>query len=629
MKFISYSLILTLIISVFASSCQKDAGPTPDSNLKTASDSVNQPGQSINSVSTTTNTDSAARISIAERYAWRHWHKPKPPVKPTAPDTTTKTGTAPTTGTGTKTGTTTPTTGTGTKTGTTTPTTGTGTKTGTTPPTTDTGTKGTTTPTTGTGTTKPTTGTGTKTGTTPPTTGTGTTKPTTGTGTKTGTTPPTTGTGTKTGTTTPTTGTGTKTGTTPPTTGTGTKTGTTTPTTGTGTKTGTTTPTTGTGTKTGTTTPTTGTGTKTGTTTPTTGTGTTTGTTTGTKTGTTPATGTTTGTKTGTTPTTGTTTGTTGTKKPTNPTTPTTPTKTASAYTYSAPILLQNQNNVTISGDSINGGSKPCISLINCTNIHITNCKLQNGTTVNSTGVNTLNCTGITVDNCLITKVSTGVYAQASQQINVNNNQFLNMMGPFPRGAYVQFNNVSGTGNQIVNNKGENVSGQSNPEDGINLYQSNGTAASPILVTGNMLRGGGPSTTGSGITVGDQGGSYETITGNTVVNTGNIGMQVAGGTHITMSNNMIYSTATSISHLGLGYGNYSGVASNNITITGNKIKWMCGKASDLAYYPKGTTSVEKDMSAESTIALPTGWTANITDAAISATILPASLITMR
>ena len=161
----------------------------------------------------------------------------------------------------------------------------------------------------------------------------------------------------------------------------------------------------------------------------------------------------------------------------------------------------------------------------------------------------------------------------------------------------------------------------------VDALASNGTAASPILVTGNMLRGGGPSTTGSGITVGDQGGSYETITGNTVVNTGNIGMQVAGGTNIIMSNNVIYSTATSISHLGLGYGNYSGVASNNITMTGNKIKWMCGKASDLAYYPKGTTSVEKDLGLGCTA--PTGWTANITGAAISATILPTTLITMK
>ncbi|HVV53698.1 MAG TPA: right-handed parallel beta-helix repeat-containing protein [Mucilaginibacter sp.] len=313
------------------------------------------------------------------------------------------------------------------------------------------------------------------------------------------------------------------------------------------------------------------------------------------------------------------------TTKSTSATTTTAP-KIASAYKLAAPIVLKNQSNLTISGDSINGGAGPCISLTNCTNIHITKCKLMNGTTVSSTGLNLYGCKNITIDYCFISKVATGVYAQNSSTVVVDNNQFLNMMGPYPRGAYVQFNNVSGGGNRITNNKGENVAGQSNPEDGINLYKSNGLSTDPILVSGNELRGGGPSTTGSGITVGDQGGSYQTITNNTCVNTGNIGMQVAGGTYINMSNNTIYSTATSISHLGLGCGNYSGTASNNITMGGNKIKWMCGKASDLAYYPAGTTVVEKDESVQSGLAKPAGWGTNILSATISANILPTTLI---
>ncbi|MBS1526626.1 MAG: right-handed parallel beta-helix repeat-containing protein [Bacteroidetes bacterium] len=299
-------------------------------------------------------------------------------------------------------------------------------------------------------------------------------------------------------------------------------------------------------------------------------------------------------------------------------------------YKGSAPIVLRNQSNVTISGDSISGGAVPCISLTNCKNVHITKCKLCNGTTVNSLGVQLAGCSNITIDYCFITKVATGVYAQAcTGGIVVNANQFLNMMGPYPRGACVQFNNVSGGGNRITNNKSDNVAGKSNPEDAINLYKSNGLPTDPILVSGNMLRGGGPSTTGSGITVGDQGGSYETVTNNIVVNTGTDGMQVAGGTYITMSNNIIYSSATSISHVGLGYGNYSGLPSNNIVMTGNKIKWMCGRASDLAYYPKGTTVVEKDASMQTGITPPTGWSANILGASLSASVLPTTLITMK
>jgi parallel beta helix pectate lyase-like protein len=301
----------------------------------------------------------------------------------------------------------------------------------------------------------------------------------------------------------------------------------------------------------------------------------------------------------------------------------------AQPYKASAPLTYKNQSNLTISGDSISGGAVPCITLIGCSNVHITKCKLCNGTTVNSLGVSLLNCTNVTVDYCFITKVATGVYAQASSGIVVNLNQFLNMMGPYPRGAYVQFNTVTGGGNRITNNKGENIAGQSNPEDGINVYKSNGLPTDPILVSGNMLRGGGPSTTGSGITVADNGGSYQTITNNIVVNPGNIGMQVAGGTFINLSNNIIYSAASPISHQGLGYGNYSGVPSNNVTITGNKVKWMCGKASDLAYYKPLPTSVEKDASIQAGLATPTGWAQNQLGAAITASVLPTTLITMK
>ncbi|HVS93021.1 MAG TPA: right-handed parallel beta-helix repeat-containing protein [Mucilaginibacter sp.] len=301
----------------------------------------------------------------------------------------------------------------------------------------------------------------------------------------------------------------------------------------------------------------------------------------------------------------------------------------AQPYKASAPIVLKNQSNVTISGDSISGGTGPCISLTNCTNVHITKCKLCNGTTVYAVGVQLAGCKNVTIDYCFFTKVATGVYAQASTKINVNANQFLNMMGPYPRGAYVQFNNVSGGGNRITNNRGECVVGQSNPEDGINLYKCNGLPNDAILVSGNMLRGGGPSTTGSGITVGDQGGSYELVQNNILVNTGTDGMQVAGGTYIMMRNNIIYGSATPISHVGLGFGNYSGLACNNITITGNQVKWMCGRASDLAYYPKGTTVVEKDASMQTGLPTPAGWTANVLGANISASVLPTTLITMK
>ena len=280
-----------------------------------------------------------------------------------------------------------------------------------------------------------------------------------------------------------------------------------------------------------------------------------------------------------------------------------------SKLTTVAPFTLSGKSNLVISGDSITGGTIG-IQLNNCSNITITNCQFQGQTLF---AIYLLGCSNITIKNNYVANVGAGIYAQlCTGGINVSSNYMLNMKGPLPHADFIQFSQVSGANNLISHNNLEDLPGQSNAEDAINLYKCNGTAASPITVSYNFIRGGGPSTTGSGITVADQGGSYELVTNNTVINSGYIGMQVAGGTYITMTNNNIYSAAFPYSHLGLGYGNYSGVASNNVTISNNNICWMSALPSDLKGRPAGTTQVEFDKSYQSTLTQPTGWTTNVT-----------------
>lgn len=300
-----------------------------------------------------------------------------------------------------------------------------------------------------------------------------------------------------------------------------------------------------------------------------------------------------------------------------------TPVAKGPSYKLSAPIKLNGVHDLTINGDSIIGGSVPCIQLLNCSNIHITKCRLLNST---HEGIFIWNCSGITVDSCYISKVSTGVFALdcTKGSIHINSNQLLNMIGPYPKGDFIQFSNVNGLDNEILNNRGENIQGESDPEDGISVYKSNGTPNSPIVIKGNWIRGGGPSTTGSGITLGDQGGSYQVAEDNIIVNSGNIGMQVAGGNYIKIINNSITSLAFPWSHLGLGCGNYSGQPSSNITISYNKVKWISGKLSDQI---KGSKSIEKDASYQAGTIAPTGWTTNILNASISLSILPDVIIT--
>ena len=293
-------------------------------------------------------------------------------------------------------------------------------------------------------------------------------------------------------------------------------------------------------------------------------------------------------------------------------------------YVSSAPLVIYEKYNLTINGDSINGGSSTCISIINCANIHITHCKLQNSSAF---GIFITNSTNVLVDSTDILNVGTGIAASgcAGGGIRVQYNQIENMMGPFPKGSSIQFNKVGGPYNRIMYNNIQNITGESNPEDAISLYQSNGVVGDMILVLGNKIRGGGPSSTGSGINLGDGGGSYECALNNTLVNTGYIGIQITGGTNIQAQNNTIYSDPFPWSHLGLGYGNFSGLPSNNITISGNKIKWLAGKASDLVNYP-GKTYIEQDESYQAGATQPTGWSTNVVNASINSTILPTTLV---
>jgi hypothetical protein len=288
----------------------------------------------------------------------------------------------------------------------------------------------------------------------------------------------------------------------------------------------------------------------------------------------------------------------------------------ATTYTSSAPISYYSKNNITISGLSISGGTN-CIALYNCNNVHITNCRLANASTY---GIMLNNCTNITVDYNYVTNVKSGVHVYQGSTIKVNNNQFLNMLGPFPNGNFVQFATVNGGGNQINYNKCEDIAWVGHPQDGISLYQSNGKLGDSIQVIGNWIRGGQvqhDSGGAAGIVLGDVGGSYQVARNNILVNPGFVGAQVQGGSNIKMDHNTIYSSSTPYSNCGICYANYSGTSSWNVNMSYNKVK----------YYQ--TSGTEWDSWLDKSVSAPAGWSTNILKAAISSTILPTTIITMK
>jgi parallel beta-helix repeat protein len=276
-------------------------------------------------------------------------------------------------------------------------------------------------------------------------------------------------------------------------------------------------------------------------------------------------------------------------------------------------ISLTNQSGVTISGKSIAGGSAASITLCNCNNITVTNCKLYNSTNV---GIYLYNCYNITIKGNYFTNLATGVNVVQCPKggIEVNSNQFLNMMGPYPKGQFVQFNNVGGAYNQINSNICENIMGESKPEDAISIYESNGTAASPITINGNEIRGGGPSTSGGGIMIGDSGGSYITANGNTLVNPGQYGIAISGGSHNAITNNIVYGAKQSFTNIGM-YVEAIGANISAATVSGNRVKFY------------NSAGVCNGAWLASGLATPSGWTNNNWNANIDASVLPATLIT--
>jgi parallel beta-helix repeat protein len=300
-------------------------------------------------------------------------------------------------------------------------------------------------------------------------------------------------------------------------------------------------------------------------------------------------------------------------------TTPTSPLHFASnslasltSYTPSSAINMTGAHDITISGKSISGGSAPSITLTNCYNVHITQNSLGNTT---NNGIYLFNCYNITVDYNFITNVSCGVYVSTGTGgIVVNNNQMLNMQGPFPRGQFVQFNTVKGAGNTISNNQLENISGKSNSQEAINLYMSNGTAASPITVNGNWIRGGGPGNASGGIQLGDTGGSYESASNNMLVNPGQMGLSISGGDHISLLNNQVFAVKQSFTNVGIVVWAQAGASVTNPTVSGNKIKYI------------NAAGAENDSWIGPSTPTPAGWSTNVWNASITASILPTTII---
>ena len=234
--------------------------------------------------------------------------------------------------------------------------------------------------------------------------------------------------------------------------------------------------------------------------------------------------------------------------------------------------VIYNQSNVIIENLRFENIDGIALNVKEGNDIIIRNCFFNKAT---EEAINIESSANITIENCLFNGVTTGVYAMQSQSIKIRNNQFVNVRQREGggRGQFVQFNGVTGEGNVIEDNRGENFPGESDPEDMISLFSSSGTAESPISISNNIFRGGGPSSSGGGIMTGDYGGSYQVVENNTLLDPGQYGIATAGGNNISLINNKIYAKQQSFTNNPLYVWAQAGVACSDINVQGNRVNW--------------------------------------------------------
>lgn len=215
----------------------------------------------------------------------------------------------------------------------------------------------------------------------------------------------------------------------------------------------------------------------------------------------------------------------------------------------SAAVTCNGKSHVTISGLSFSGigNDVPAITIRNCSDVTIT----QNDF----------------IDD------AEPIYVVNSTDVTISSNRYRNITGPYQRngshrGNFTQWE--SSTGGAISGNVG--IGG--NTEDIVSIYKSGGASAStPLVIENNTFEGTDwVSPSGSGILVGDGGGSHVVIRGNTLINPGQIGIGVSGGSDIHVTGNTVFGQQRTSSNVGI-YVWGQGAACSAIEVADNSVDW--------------------------------------------------------
>ena len=192
----------------------------------------------------------------------------------------------------------------------------------------------------------------------------------------------------------------------------------------------------------------------------------------------------------------------------------------------------ENQTNVTLQNRHFEGS----VQFSHCSNIRIENCVFQNA------NLKFVSCSSVSVRQC------TFINANSTHSILCDQSNHI----------YIGYNYL------------KEPEGKSNCSDIINIYKSDNA-----VIEGNYIIGGGPSTTGGGIMLGDNFGSDQTARNNILIDCGQYGIAIAGGARNSILDNTIMAKKQPWTNVGAYL--WGVPARNSVvtsaTVSGNRISW--------------------------------------------------------
>lgn len=190
-------------------------------------------------------------------------------------------------------------------------------------------------------------------------------------------------------------------------------------------------------------------------------------------------------------------------------------------------------------------------------------------------------CNGVTIRANDFARVAQAITLIDVTDVKIEWNRYQDILGPHARAEGIHRANfiqlVRSSRGRIAHNKGKG----GDTEDIVSLFQSGGTKDHPFIVEDNHFEGTDwTSSSGSGIALGDATSGYSIARNNTLLNPGQAGIFIAGGTNHSILDNVVYGAQRPGSNVGIYVWNQSEEPCSDNVVRGNQVNWTKADGSD-------------------------------------------------